>query len=87
MNIEHPKKTELPTQFNPTIFIIRHLFQYYQANTSIIKIKNGESRGKKSPNQRASYRAATTRTSELIPPWPEDSKEPLKSSYDDDELL
>ena len=50
-------------------------------------MKNGESRGKKSPNQRASYRAATTRTSELIPPWPEDSKEPLKSSYDDDDEL
>ena len=35
-----------------------------------------------SPNQRSSYKAATTRTSELIPPWPEESKEALNKPTD-----
>ena len=40
--------------------------------------KNGKGKDKKSPNQRASYRAATNRAREIIPSWPEAGEDPTQ---------
>ena len=42
-------------------------------------VKNGKGKDKISPNQRASYRAATNRASEIIPTWPEGGEDSTQS--------